>query len=365
VTPVRLLLAAAGILSVVSGSGSSGPSVETLYHSSSGTIASFAQDGELLAWFSPGSGHCNTVHVLSLRGVEVTLPKPGTNNVTCRWTIGKAPVGLALGAQAGGALWTLHEQASVDLDYVLGADVREPRERRFGQLAHTRAGAGLWLGGVAGDGDTLVYSLATVGYVDQLGCLSGGSCRRTITGGGVHRIVGRRDSVVRGTRAALQVAASAGRIAYIRAAAVPSDGRPVANAHLPIEVREATTGDLVSRVEPDGLPLAVALAPHHVAVLARTAGKLHVSWYEADSGRRVGSVPVPRGAAAQLTASDRVVVYRVGTLIEGIDLASHRAHELVRAASRPIGLSLEGTRLAWAENLEGTGRIRALDLGAR
>ena len=363
-TVVRLLLAAAGVLSVVGGSGWSGPHVETLYHSDSGTIASFAQDGQLLAWFSLGSGHCNAVHVLSLHGVEATLPKPGTNNVTCRWTIGQAPVGLAVGARGGGALWTLHERASVDLDYVLGANVRDPRERRFGQLAHTRGGAGLWLGGVAGDGDTLVYSLATVGYVDQLDCLSGGSCRRTITGGGVHRIVGRLDPVVRGTRAALQVAASAGRIAYIRAAAVASDGQPVANAHLPIEVRIAATGALVSRVVPDGLPLAVALAPHHLAVLARRSGKLHVSWYEADSGRRLGSVPVPQRTSAQLTASDRVVVYHVGTLIEGIDLASHRAHKLVRAGSRPIGLSLEGTRLAWAENNKGTGRIRALSLGA-
>jgi len=33
---------------------------------------------------------------------------------------------------------------------------------------------------------------------------------------------------------------------------------------------------------------------------------------------------------------------------------------LGRAAAAPIGLSLEGGRLAWAENVNGSGRIRAL-----
>jgi hypothetical protein len=31
----------------------------------------------------------------------------------------------------------------------------------------------------------------------------------------------------------------------------------------------------------------------------------------------------------------------------------------------PIGLSLEGNRVAWAENVKGRGRIRALNLSAR
>jgi len=361
VAAVRALLVAAGLLPVV-GIGPSGPGVQTLYRSTGAPITSFAQDGQLVAWFSAGAGKCNAVHMLSLHGVEVTLPKPGTNSVTCRWTIGTAPVDLAVADRTGSALWTLHEQASVDLDYVVGADVQEPRERRFSRLAHTHAGAGLWLGGVSGDGTTLVYSLATVAYANQLACLSGGSCSRKIVGGGVHRIVGRSNPLIPGTSAALQVSASAGRIAYIRAAGVASTGRPVANAHLPIEVRDAVTGALVAEVEPDGLPLAVALSPHRLAVLARSKGRLHVSWYDAASGRRLGSLAVPPRATPQLAASDRVVVYRVGRLITGIDLVSGRAHRLVKAAATPIGLSLEGTRLAWAENVRGTGRIRALSL---
>ena len=35
---------------------------------------------------------------------------------------------------------------------------------------------------------------------------------------------------------------------------------------------------------------------------------------------------------------------------------------LVKTAATPIGLSLEGSRLAWAENLKSGARIRALHL---
>jgi hypothetical protein len=364
VAPVRLLLAAAGILSAV-GAGTSGPGVQTLYRNAGGPITSFAQDGQLLAWFSKDPGRCNSVHVLSLHGVEVTLPKPGSNNVTCRWTIGRVPVGLAVAAGEGGALWTLHEAASIDLDYVVGAEVREPRERRFDQLAHTRAGAGLWLGGVAGDGQTLVYSVAAVGYVNQVACLSGGSCRRRIVRGGVYRVVGRRNPLIRGTRAALQVSAAAGRIAYLRATGVSDTGRPVTSARAPIEVRTATGGTLVARVKPDGLPLAISLSAHRLALLAASGGALHVSWYDAGTGRRLGRVRVPRTTSPELAASDRAIAFHVGRVLEAIDLASRQAHKLLKAAAPPIGLSLEGTRLAWAENLKGVGRIRALSLRPR
>ena len=51
------------------------------------------------------------------------------------------------------ALWTLREkQATLPFDYVLGAGAgTDTRERRFQEVAHTRTGAGLWLGGIAGN----------------------------------------------------------------------------------------------------------------------------------------------------------------------------------------------------------------------
>jgi len=363
VAAVRLVLAAVGLLALA-GWGSSGPGVQTLYRSSHRTIAAFAQDGQLIAWLSAGTGACNAVHVLSLRGVEVTLPKPGTNNVTCRWTMGSAPVDLVVASDTGSALWTLHERTAVELDYVVGADVSQPRERRFSQLAHTRAGAGLWLGGIAGEGKTLVYSFTTVGYVNQVACLSGGSCRRRIVGGGVRRIVGRHNPLVPGTEAALGIATAGGRIAYTPAAAVSSTGRPVASDSLPIDVLDAVTGALVSQAQPDGEPLAVALSANRLVVLERSNGKLHVCWYDLATGDQLGTVRVPQHTSAELTTSDHMAAYHVGRTIDGVDLDSGREQVLARAATTPIGLSLVGTRLAWAENVKGTGRIRALIVGS-
>jgi hypothetical protein len=43
-------------------------------------------------------------------------------------------------------------------------------------------------------------------------------------------------------------------------------------------------------------------------------------------------------------------------------VSTGRAKTLAKAAATPVGLSLDGTRLAWAENLKRNARIRALRL---
>lgn len=363
---MRLVLAAAlGLLSLAA-SGSPADGVQTLYRSETGPITAFAQNGSAVAWFAPGRGRCNAVHVLSLSGVsvKVTLPAPGTSNVTCRWDVGDGPVRLALADSSGdvSALWILHEHGPVDFDYVVGADAHEPLERRFYQLAHTRRGAGLWLGGIAGDGQTLVYSVATVAYVDQLSCLSGGSCRLRLLGGGIRRVVGRSNPLLPGTGAALDVAVGGGRLAYIPAAGVGKDGRPVASASKPVEVRDATTGALVSQIRPRGVPLGLALSPTLVAVLARRAGHLSLTWYDPGDGAALGSIAAPPGTSPQIAAADRLVVYRIGRVVRGVEVATGTVRTLVTTAATPIDLSLDGDRLAWAENLHGKGRIRVLVL---
>jgi hypothetical protein len=354
---------ALGVLSVV-GSGSSGPGAQTLYRNASGPITAFAADGSVLAWFAPGGHSCNAVHVLSLTGVKVTLPKPGTRNVTCRWSVGDGPVALAIAQSADGALWTLHERTEVVLDYVVGADASQPRERRFDQLAHTRAGAGLWLGGIAGSGSTLVYAATAVAYVNQVACLSGGSCRLKLAGGAIHRVVGRDNPVIRNTGPAVAVATAAGLIAYIPARSVGSDGRPLAGRSS-IPVRSAQTGALVARIEPGGLPLGLALAPHVLVLLDRSAGEKRIDWYDAERGTRLGSVRVPRATSARIAASDRLIVYRVGNVLHAVDVRGNGPpRRLWKASTKPVGLSVKGTRVFWAENPGGKGRIRSLVAGA-
>ncbi|HET7568584.1 MAG TPA: hypothetical protein VFJ91_11360 [Gaiellaceae bacterium] len=361
---MRALLAVTGLLSLV-GAGSSGSGVQVLW-TSPRPITAFAQDGQLLSWFTAGERSCNTVHVLSLGGVRAALPKETSGTVTCRWNTAGAPPRLAVAARTGAALWTLHETATTEFDYVVGAAVTAPSERRFSQLAHATTGAGLWLGDVAGSGRTLVYSVATVAYVDQLSCLAGGSCAKRIRGGGIHRIVGRGDPLVPHTGPALEVAAAAGRVAYVPAVTVDGRGRPQPSPARALLVRTARTGTLVSRARPGGTPLALALAPHVLAALVESHGRKRVVWFDAEDGTRLGSIRVPAGTAPELAANDQVVVFRVGRVVRAADVDTRKVRTLVKTSSRPIGLSLAGSRLAWAENRRGgKAEIRAIFLRGR
>ena len=363
---MRVLLAAAVSLvaAFVSAAGAA-PRTQTLYARASGTISGFAQDGGIIAWFTPGRRACNAVHVKQLdNGLKADLPKPGdAHNVTCRWNTGRSVVPLALAQDEPNLLWTLHEDSPLEFDYLVGAGVRDRRERRFQQLAHTARGAGLWLGGVAGDGRTLVYGVTSVDYEDEAGCLAGtDSCALKIVqpGGGVYRVTGgEKLRLIPGTSAAVAVAAAGSRVAYVEADSIGKDGRPMAGADLPIEVVDSITGHVISSITPQGTPIAIALSAHVLATLERTPLGLRLAWYSPKTGLPAGSAPVAIATSPALSVSDKLAVFHVGRSIRGVEIATGRVRTFVTAAAPPIGLSVEGDRIAWAENLKHVARIRA------
>ncbi len=364
---MRVLLAAAVSLAAaaVSSAGATIPRTETLYSRAGGTIAAFAQDDRLIAWFTPDAKGCNAVHVRSVfNGLKVDLPKQlDSHNVTCRWNIGNSPVTLAIAGKTSNLLWTLHENSPLQFDYLVGAGAGDRRERRLQELAHTKRGNGLWFGGVAGDGTTLAYAVTSVDYEDEAGCLAGtGSCLMKIAGGGVYRVVGRqRPKLVPGTKhGAVAIAAGGGRIAYVGTGSITKRGKPVPGADLPIQVVDAANGHVVSSVQPQGTPIAIALSAHVLAALERTPLGLRLAWYSPSSGLPIGSAPVALAASPTLTVSDRLVVFHVGRSIRAVEIATGRVKTLITAAAPPIGLSIEGGRLAWAENLKHGARICAL-----
>lgn len=338
----------------------------TLYHHR-GTVAAFAQDGPDVAWFQEGTTGCNSVHLLELTdGLHATLPEQSEHNVTCRfaWDPHRA-VGLALAHDGGRALWTLPQQSPLQLDYLLGAGLAatDRPERRFLEVAHTARGVGQWLGGIAGNGGLLVYAVTSVDYRDEAGCLAGttpGGCTLVKSGGGVYWIDGRSAVHVPHSSPAVAVAVSGSTVAYVPTGTVAKDGRPVATRRLRVEVVEARTGEEISSVAPEGAPLAIALSAHVLATLERTPLGLRLAWYDRATGQAKGSVPVPKTTTPALTASDRLIVFRVGRSLRSVSVATHHVRVLARAATRPIGLSLQGNRLAWAENARGQYWIRAL-----
>ena len=349
---------------------------QTLFTSSTGVIQAFAQDGPLLAWFAPSTKACNVVWVLSLdNGGRIRLPDQTSTayNVTCRWEVAP-PVNLALAGVD--VLWTLREkQAPLPFDYVLGAGVSDRRERRFQEVAHTlRRGAGLWLAGVAGDSirtgpdaiSTLVYATTAVQFVDEIACLSSGDCAMKIAGGGVYRVVGReRPVLVPNTRPAVEVAVSGSTVAYVPAAEAGARGVPLAAADIPVELVDVRTGALVARVSPEGTPVAMALAPHMLVMLERTPSGLKLAWYSATTGTGIGSVAVPPATVPELSANDQVAVFRIGRFLHVLTFATSHSRTVAETVGTPIGVSLEGNRLAWAENVKGRGRIRAFYVHGR
>jgi hypothetical protein len=346
---------------------------QTLYASPTGTIAAFAQDGPLLAWFAPSAKHCNSVRLLSLSiGGGVVLPdeSPGALNVTCQWDV-VPPVRLALAGTS--AIWTLHDKLSpLPFDYLLGAGSHDRRERRFKEITHGARGAGLWFGGIAGDstadGTSLVVGVTAIAYTDELACLSKGSCALDVasTGGGVYRIVGRSEPIlVPGTKSAIAVAVSGTSVASIPAGSVGPDGRPEPSAGLPVEIRDVGSGTVLATIVPGATPIALALTPGVLALLEQVKSGRHLAWYDTATGALRGDVPVPADTSPELTANDQEIVFRVGRSIRAASVATRAIRTLTKAASTPIGLSLDGTRLAWAENVDGRGRIRALVLSGK
>ncbi len=74
---------------------------------------------------------------------------------------------------------------------------------------------------------------------------------------------------------------------------------------------------------------------------------------------------MPKGTSVELSTSDQLIVFRVGRSIRAVSVDSHGVRVLARAAAPPIGMSIEGSRVAWAENVKGRGRIRALFVNGR
>ncbi len=361
---MRKLLAAAAVAAAVAQTASAAPRPQTVYTLPTGRIAAFAQDENLLSWFTSPAHGCNSVSVYSLvDAVTLQLPLQGASdeNVTCRWDV-VPPVRLALAGTT--VLWALRETAPVQFDYVLGAGVHDRAERRFQEIAHASRGAGLWLGGISGDGSTLVYAVTNVAYVDEVACLSNpkakGACSLERSGGGVYRVVGRTARAIPGTPASVLVAAASGRIADVPTASVAPDGQPLASRFLAIEVRDASSGKVGCSVRPKGVPIALGLSSSTLATLERTPIGLRLAWYSGTSCKAAGSVPVPKATTAELSVSAHVIVFHTGREIRVVDTRTHGVRGIARAASTPIGLSVEGSRIAWGENVKGRGRIREL-----
>jgi dipeptidyl aminopeptidase/acylaminoacyl peptidase len=110
-----------------------------------------------------------------------------------------------------------------------------------------------------------------------------------------------------------------------------------------------------------GLP---ALAGRIAAVGGTSSGRDVITLYDATTGKKLAAVPVgtAHSGFSVVGADAHWVVFRVGRALSALDTHSHRVVRLTTAAANLLDPSVSGRRVAWAENRDGQGRIRALEL---
>jgi TolB protein len=113
------------------------------------------------------------------------------------------------------------------------------------------------------------------------------------------------------------------------------------------------------------LPGVPTLAGNIAAVGSTSSSGAHeIALFDATTGSQLAVVQVGAGDGgfAVVGADAGWVVFRVGRVISALNTGSHQVVLLATAAADPLDLSVSGSSLAWAENINGHGRIRGLDL---
>ena len=141
----------------------------------------------------------------------------------------------------------------------------------------------------------------------------------------------------------------------------PIDGKarkiaPV--AHSSAEIRDALRGRLIKRFTVDGYARTVAIGPGYVALLVDHEPGLRVELYNVNgSFRSAATVP---SSVRNVSAAGHNVVFATGRVIQRLDARTGVVSALATARRKPVGLTIEGRRVVWAENIRGVAQIRAV-----
>jgi hypothetical protein len=229
-------------------------------------------------------------------------------------------------------------------------------------------GFGTTYQGLATDGSSIFYALLTTSNPPPgTRCGDGGPCRWKLLGGRIMRIAGTKAQPVTVLPGAVLIAGAPGRLALVQPATrASSSGRsfdwPRAATNGAVVIYDTKARRAVTSFRPDGIVRAIALSPARAAVLVQQGKDFQIDWYDAQTGTRRGSAPVPRSVAYMLATDGHVVAYAVGKSIRVLDLGQLASRTVGTAASPPVGLSIDSGRLVWGENTPTQGRVVAVRL---
>jgi hypothetical protein len=207
----------------------------------------------------------------------------------------------------------------------------------------------------AGDGDDLVYAYYIRFYCDD--DPDGNPLYQA--GGEVSRVLGTSLAPIPGAVDTRVLAVSSGRI-LTQPREMPCGGEMQIS---PPEIREISTGNIIMTLPSAGEALAVGLDGATAALLVQTAsGGKRIERYDAGTGALLGSTWVTPSTAPELDIGAGGIVFRSGRDIRLMDPVTGAKRLIWKATAVPIGLSIEGRRVAWAVNRFGKGYIRAIVL---
>jgi hypothetical protein len=347
----RVLVAALAALLVVPAAAAAPAPVRTVAQAP-GPIVAFDQDGPWLAWVEGGHARCRwQVRLANFRTGEVrTVNRRG--GVTCA-----AGVTARLAVAGGRVVWSVWRRGSgmtIEETWVYSAGWSAP-EQRLARLVLDEPVGGTVVGDLAGDGSTLVWSRVETSIPPDCDPYAGCEPEAFGVAGGVEGLAG--------AGAALFLAAAAGRVAVVAAEPVT----PYLDAPRPrreVEIRSARTGELLLAVR-TRTPIADVALSRDLLAVRSPAGA--VDLYEADTGALLESDQLLGGLRTPdpLSLWGQRFVFGFGgggRQIYLIDVGVGLTRLVTDAAARPLGLSIEGLRIAWAENRGSRGRIRAVVL---
>ena len=127
--------------------------------------------------------------------------------------------------------------------------------------------------------------------------------------------------------------------------------------HTGVEIRSPRTGKLLRAFTAPGTAVDVELSSGYIAVVVMDGSRLKLKRYRRTGGL-LGSTALPK-LVYGLALCGRTVLYATARQIFSVDAQTGRTRVLVATAATPVGLSVVGRRVAWAENLQGKARIRA------
>ena len=219
---------------------------------------------------------------------------------------------------------------------------------------------------LAGDGTTLAYGVSSEDCPTIESIPRACSVLYAHPGGGIFVVRDQRNPPpLAGIPPLFTFALSSGRLAVVPADLPrPNDGYgPRAVPNGPIETFDLN-GTLVSSVRPTGTVRQIALAwPTLYVFVERPNGISEIERYNVATAKRLSGAreKVPSNAT-NLGASSAGAVYRIGTTVYFLGAHELSIRVLWKTTGTPIGLSIEGKQVAWAENVKGRGRIVALTL---